>query len=379
MSEGESGTTEKTASSPRTVLASLRRPAPLIALAALALLTWQWIETRGRMGDMQQELARRLSEGDSVARESRVLSKQNQESLATLQAKIGALEAKLGESQSQQLALEAMYQELTRNRDERLLSEIEQALNAAAQQLQLAGNVEAALIALQGADARLASAGRMQFLPLRKVIARDIERLKLLPLADMPGIALKLESVIGAVDSLPLAFEAKPRAEAPKALRPPLASASFWQDLGGELWGELKGLIRVERLDLPDPALLSPTHAFFLRENLKLRLVNARLALLQRDSKSFRLDVKQAQTWIERYFDTRPRQTQSALATLKQLAGADVSVELPSLGESLIVLRNFKVARERDNGPPATRSTGRGGSAAAPGAASGSAAGSGAR
>jgi hypothetical protein len=85
---------------------------------------------------------------------------QNQEALAGLQAKTGALEAKLAESQSQQAALDAMVQELTRNRDERLLAETEQALNIAAQQLQLAGNVEAALIALQGADARLAAAGR---------------------------------------------------------------------------------------------------------------------------------------------------------------------------------------------------------------------------
>lgn len=347
MSEGEIQAAADNTSRLRTALAALGRPSVAIALVALALLGWQWIETRIRLGDLQQELAKRLAESDTLGKESRALARQNQESVAALQAKVGALEAKLAESQSQQLALDAMYQELTRNRDERLLSEIEQALNAAAQQLQLAGNVEAALIALQGAEQRLASAGRAQFIPLRKVIARDIEGLKALPLADVPGIALRLESVIGAVDSLPLAFEAKPRGDSAKAASPPAAGAAgFWEKLGGELWTELKGLVRIERLDRPDPALLSPAQAFFLRENLKLRLLNARLALLQRDGKSFRQDVRQAQAWIERYFDTRARPTQGAMAALRQLAGLDIALELPTLNESLTALRNFKVARE---------------------------------
>lgn len=341
-------------------LSALRQPAAWVAAAALALLAWQWIETRSRLSDLQQEVARRLAAGDMLAGEARVVAKQNQEALAALQAKAGVLEAKLAESQSQQAALDAMVQELTRNRDERLLAEVEQALNTAVQQLQLAGNVEAALIALQGADARLGAAGRAQFLSLRKVIAHDIERLKALPLADVPGIALRIESVVGTVDIMPLAFEARPRAEPPSPAFVTAAAPGYWEKLLGELWQELKSLIRVERLDRPNPALLSPTHAFFLRENLKLRLVNARLALLQRDGKSFQQDIKQAQAWIEQYYDTRARPVQAALATLRQLAAADVGLAMPNLSESLTTLRNLKVARDRDFPPAATRPKGGG-------------------
>lgn len=338
------------------LLAALRHPAVWVAVVALALLAWQVVDSRNRMADLQQEVARRLAAGDAAAGEARAVARQNREALAALQAKLGALEARLAESQSQQAALDAMVQELTRNRDERLLAEVEQALNTAAQQLQLAGNVEAALLALQGADARLAAAGRAQFLPLRKVIARDIERLKALPLADVPGIALRIEGVIRAVDAMPLAFEARPRAEPGGDTFVPAAKAGYWQTLLDELWRELKSLVRIERLDRPSPALLSPSHAFFLRENLKLRLVNARLALLQRDGKSFQQELRQAQEWIERYYDTRARPTQTALASLRQLATADVAMALPSLQESLTTLRNFKVARERDGSPSAARS-----------------------
>jgi uroporphyrin-3 C-methyltransferase len=326
-------------------LAALKRPSVLIAMLALLLLGWQWLETRVRLADMKQELAKRLAESDGVAKEGRVLARQNQEALQTLVAKTGALEARLAETQSQQMALDSMYQELSRSRDERVLAEIEQTVAIAAQQLQLAGNVEVALIALQGADARLARAGQAQLLPLRKLINRDIDRLKALPLADMSGIALKLESVIGAADKLPLAFEQRARPEVAGKAKP--VSESFWQRLAREFWEGARQLIRIERLDHPEPMLLPPDQVFFLRENLKLRLIDARLALLQRDGRTYREDLRQARELLERYFDSREKPVANAIATLKGLSSADLSLELPTLGETLGSLRNFKLTREK--------------------------------
>lgn len=333
--------------------------AVLVAVAALGLLGWHWFDTRERFAGLQAEVAQRLASSDAAGGEARMLAKQGQEAAATLQARLIDLEAKLAESQSQQAAIDALLQDMTRNSDARLLSEIEQALGAAVQQLQLAGNVEAALIALQGADARLAAAGRPQFLPLRKVIARDMERLKALPLADVHGIGLRIESVAAAVDSLPLAFEAKPAApEKAAAARAAVDDTwtGFARQLAGELWREVKSLIRIERLDRPDPALLAPSHAFFLRENLRLRLLSARLALLQRDGAAFRREVQQSQAWIERYFDLRAAPAQTAVATLKQMGAAQVDLQLPALSDSLTVLRNLKMAQEA--APPAARNKG---------------------
>ena len=329
-------------------LAALRRPSVLIAVIALVLLGWQWLETRSRLADLRDELTHRLSEGDAVAKEARALVRQDQESLQSLQAKVGLLEAKLAETQGQQLALDAMYQEMSRSRDERLLSEIEQGVTIAAQQLQLAGNIEAALIALQGADARLARASNPRFLGLRKMLSRDIERLKAMPAADVPGIALKLETVVAVVDSMPLAYEQRPKVEAPAKPSKSPADLSFWQALARDVWNDTRQLVRIERIDQPEPGLLSPSQSFFLRENLKLRLVNARLALLARDGKSFREDIRQAGDWLERYFDTRAKPVQTSLATLKALATSDVvATDLPTLNETLNTLRNFKFAQEK--------------------------------
>jgi uncharacterized protein HemX len=343
-------------------------------LVSLILAGLLWHDS-SRLDATRQELARRLADGETAQREVQANARQNRETLDAMQAKVGALESRLAEMQGQQLALETMYQELSRVRDDRLLAEVEQSVSIAAQQLQLAGNVEAALIALSGAEARLAKSAQPQFLPLRKLIARDIERLKALPEADVPGIALRLDAVLNSVGDLPLAFEQRPtvakdvtapakvpasapakgaadavKAASPDALPPPVV-APGWQEMlqawFADLWREMRQLVRIERIDRPDPGLLSPREVFFLRENLRLRLLSARLALLARDGRSFQSDLKQAGDWLASYFDLRAPAVQEARLTLVGLAKLDVMREPVELNETLSALRNFKLARER--------------------------------
>ncbi len=370
------------ASSRRAMLrATLRRPSTLIILALLALMAWQWLETRERFEGLEVELAKRLGEGDAVAREARTLVRQSQDGLQLLTAKVGGLEAKLAEIQGQQGAIEAMYQDLSRSRDDRLVAELEQSLSLAAQQLAIGGNVQAALIALQGADERLVRNPQVHWLAIRKLINRDIDRLKALPAADVPGISLKLDGVIASMDTMPLAHEQRPKVEPVVKPAHSPAEASFWQGLANDVWSEAKQMIRVERMDRPTPALLSPPQAFFLRENLKLRLLDARLSLLQRDGRGFREDVNQARDWLDSYFDGRARTVQSAAATLKGLAGIELNQDLPTLADTLAALRNLKAAsvvREVPAPPARPRSGGEGAAAtrgAVPGATPGSASG----
>jgi uroporphyrin-3 C-methyltransferase len=337
----------------------------VLALLGVAVLGWLAWQGNARVETTRQELSRRLTDSDATQREALANAKQNREALDALQAKVGAYEAQLAEMQSQQLALQTMYQELSRVRDDRLLAEIEQSVAIAAQQLQLAGNVEAALIALQGAEARLVQSAQPQFMPLRKLIVRDIERLKSLPGADVTGIALKLDLLLNAVPGLPLAFEQRPAAqpkpkkgsltpspavpggETARAVPPAPTFDLMVRAWLGEVWHELRQLVRIERVDRPDPGLLAPRETFFLRENLRLRLLSARLALLARDGRSFQSDLKQADEWLGHYFDTNAPAVQDAQATLRSLIKLDVMRAPVELNETLTALRNFKLARDR--------------------------------
>jgi uroporphyrin-3 C-methyltransferase/uroporphyrinogen III methyltransferase/synthase len=281
-----------------------------------------------------------------------------------LQAKVNVLEGKQVEAQSQQLALEHLYQELSRNRDDWALAEIEQVLSTASQQLQLAGNVQGAVIALQNADNRLSRSDKPQFIIIRRAIAKDLERLKALPTVDLTGIALRLDSIIGQIDNMPLLADEKPAAaatqprvprRAPKAVESSKSQAAgqsssdwlgdleeVWHSWTSEMWGEIQQLIRVRNVETSDALLLSPTQAYYARENVKLRLLNARLALLSRNESAFRSDLIAAQDAIAKYFDTRAKQTQTTQALLRQVQASNLSIEMPTLAESLNAVRNYK-------------------------------------
>lgn len=335
-----------------------------LALLVLALLlAAQWWNTNKELKSLRNTLAQRLQSGEAVNSETRLLAKTAQDASKELQAKVSILENKQSESQNQQIALEQLYQELSRSRDDWALSEIEQVLSTASQQLQLAGNVSGALIALQNADRLLSRSDKPQFITIRRAIARDQEKLKSLPIVDTTGMALRLDSVIGQIDSLPLLSDEKPvvpatqpknaRAKPAQASQAPAAAGSgewmttvrnTWDSWSNEIWLEIKQLVRVREVSTPEALLLSPTQAYYARENLKLRLLSARLALLSRNESAFRNDILAAQDTILKYFDIRAKQTQAAQALLRQVQNNNLSIEMPTLAESLNAVRNYKAA-----------------------------------
>ncbi len=322
-------------------------PVLLIAALVLGLAAWQWHDSRSEIGVLRQEIAKKLADADTQNKESRIVAEQVREAVTDAQVKLGVLESRLAESQSQQIALEALYQELSRNRDEWAYAEIEQSLFIASQQLVLAGNVKGALIALQAADARLQRMNRPQLTVLRKAINRDIERLKAAPNVDTVAISVRLDSLVTQVDKLPLAMETRPQPAEPAAAGKEQDRGNGWTQFWRDAWSELKQLVRVQQVDKPDVPLLAPAQSYFLRENLKLRLIGARLALLSRDAASYKADLKAARDWLTRYYDTRNNTVAYALGVLRNLHDAEVSIEAPDITASLEAMRALRVARER--------------------------------
>ncbi len=330
--------------SPAPRRSALAAVALMLALAAVVLAGWQWFDSRRSFGLLEHEVAKRLGEVDAMSRETRALAAQSRDTMGDVSARLGQLEARMFETQNQRLALESLYRDLSRSRDEWTLAEVEQVLLIANQQLQLAGNVKAALIALETADARLARMDRPQLTTLRRIINQDMERLRATPYVDVVGMALRLDNVMNQVDTLSLAMEqrpARPNSELDSA------GAGFWQRLWREGKRDLHDLIRIQNVEKPEVPLLSPDQAFFLRENLKFRLLGARLSLLAHDEASFRADLKAASEWLARYYDDGNKTVATAQSTLKQLLQSDIGGQLPDISASLDAARNFKLVRER--------------------------------
>jgi uroporphyrin-III C-methyltransferase len=328
----------------------LRPVNPLLVFALILILVfaWQWYDTHSEIAELRHELARRLAEADTSGKETRNIAAGAVEAGRRAETKLDLLEARLAESQSQQVALEALYQELTRSRDEAMLEEVEQLLLIANQQLQLASNVKSALIAMQEADGRLQRTDRPQLASLRRTIAKDMDLLKSVPYVDTAEISLRLDNLAASIDTLPLAMELRPP-ETASSPAPVPVSENVWLRFLRQAWEDFKRLVRIQHMDSPDVALLSPSQAYFLRENLKLRLLSARYALLAHNGPSFKADLDASSEQIRRYYDIQAQSVINFLEALQQMGETDVGAELPRISASLDAVRNYRLARDGGN------------------------------
>lgn len=306
----------------------------VLALGAVLLLA--------RMQSLEGDVARRLAEIDRASASLKGEAAGAASKVGELVTRTAALEAQAQEAQSQQVALASMYQELARGQDERLLADMEHTLLLAQQQLYLTGNVRTAILGLEAASARLNRLNRARFEPLRNALAHDLERLRLSPAADTGALRARLDALIDGVDAWGLESEPEPEAAhstpAAKPESTPAAPGDWLWRYAREAWDELRALVRIRRLDHPDLPLLTPEQQFFLRENLKLRLLSARMAAFARDEVTWQADLKEAGAWLLRYFNPRDPAVKAASQSIAELSRATLSLQGVDLKASLKAL-----------------------------------------
>ena len=314
----------------------------LLAFAALAISIFLW----QKLAAIQEPLARQSADATGQAAEARATARQAQDLALDTAAKLSVAEARLSEVSLQRSQLEELMQSLSRSRDENLVVDIESAVRLAQQQAQLAGSVEPLLAALKSAELRVGRAAQPRLTPLQRAIARDVARIKATAIADMPALLVKLDELVILADDLPLANNVAPvRGAEPVKRKPAEAVPSWWMSFAAAVRDEVRGLVRISRIEDPDAALLSPEQSFFVRENLKLKLLNARLGLLSRQTDSARSDLATAALAVVRYFDASSRRTQVALNLLQQVQGQMKTLEIPRVDETLTALSTAAAGR----------------------------------
>lgn len=328
-------------------VASARRPVlmPLLAVLALtalatSLLLWQ------KLSNIQEQLARQTADSGAQALEARASARQAQELARDTAARVAVFEARLSEIALQRSQLQDLMQSLSRSRDENLVVDIESAIRLAQQQAQLTGSVEPLLAALRSADQRVQRAAQPRLTSLQRAIARDIDRIKAAAVSDTPSLLVKLDELVRLADELVLANAVAPAAALAKAT-PATAEIkpAWWQRGLQRVLDEARGLVRLSRVEEPEAALLSPEQSFFLRENFKLKLLNARLGLLARQMDSARADLQAARSALDRYFDPGARNTQSAAALLRQVQEQMKQLQLPRVDDTLAALATAAAGR----------------------------------
>ncbi len=325
---------------PRWLVAVLGAVA-VIALG-VSLLMWQ------KLSRIQEQLARQSADTGLQALEAKTWAKQSQEIVQDSAARVSLMEARLSEVALQRTQLEELMQSLSRSRDETLVVDIESALRIAQQQAQLTGSTEPLLAALQSAQKRVQRAAQPRLTPVARALEKDLERLKSLPTFDIPGLMNKLDEGVALVEGLALANGA--RASQSQIREQAVASGeqtppTWWMNGLTRMLDEVKGLVRFSRIDAPEAALLSPEQAFFLRENLKLKLLNARLGLLARQKEGVRNDLGAAAMLVRRYAEPQSRRTTQLLQLLEQTSEQVRTAELPRIEASLTALNTAAAGR----------------------------------
>lgn len=324
-----------TAPTSRPPASPLLLSALLVAVLAMVAAAWSWSDSRERIRDLKTELGRRLAESGKDASESRLLARNADDAMRQANERLSQIDSRMETSQQQQLALEALYKDLAQGRDQWTLAEIEQVLLTAAQQLQLASNVKAAIIALEGADTRLQRLNKPQFTALRRAIATDLATLRAAPSLDEIGTSARIEALVARHASWPLAS-----AQGAESPIPPRAANGT--HLGQELWAELKRIVQIRRVEGNEAILLPPDQAYFLRENIRLRLLSARLALLAHDQGAFQSDLKAVSDLLVRYFNTRDAGVRAAQQEIRRLSALQIAAKLPGIDASLAALDAYK-------------------------------------
>ena len=311
----------------------------LMAMIA-AVMAWQ------RMTGMREQLARQSAESAAQSIEARSIARQAQDSARDTAARLAVSEIKLSEVSLQRAQLEDLIQSLSRSRDENLVVDIESGVRLAQQQSQLTGSVEPLVAALKGADLRLTRAAQPRLAQLQRAIARDLARITSATVSDTPTLLARIDELLRMADDLPLA-NAVAAVSAGGMLKRESGETvpSWWERILKLVGEEAKNLLRVSRIEQPEAALLSPEQSFFVRENFKLKLLNARVGLLARQLESARADLASASLSLYKYFDPASRKTQSAANLLQQVQGQMKTMELPRVDETLAALTTAAAGR----------------------------------
>lgn len=339
----------------------------LLLVAAIAAGAWAALRLQRANDALVERLARIEAEAAATASAA-------EQRARTAQAATEQLRSDLERLQNQRGELDQLYLDLTRGRDEAALAEVERLIAVAAQELQVTGNVTTAIAALQAVDARLARIDRPQLVNLRRALTRDLERLRSTPAVDVTGLALKLDQMIQGVDGLALIAEPMRKGSdgkggdgkggdgkgsdgkgsdgkgvEPKSAALPAAAPTtedrWWPRARAWLREEFGDLLRIREVDTPEALLLNDAQQRLARQQLRLRLLNARQSLLMRNDKLYRADLAEAQVLLARYFDGRQASVVAASGQLKAMAQAPLSVDVPQITETLAALQTARSGR----------------------------------
>lgn len=322
----------------------------LLALAAAAAGWWAWQKISAQQAQLSQ-LSRVENNSNAISQlESRLESLRSERDQEQEQALQGMRNEMQQYREQVNQTLDRVLAELASEQEtdpgEWLYAEVEYLLRLANQRLQLERDVAGAKSLLRTADERLAQADNPALTPVRRAIQSELGALNSVPSVDRTGLYLQLMAQQEQLAKLPLQQDIEQIAAQGGDTT---TVEGAWKQQVSRLWQELKELVVVRRHDQALEALMTPQQESYLRQNVRLQLEQAQLALLEANPELYQASLEKATTLIEGYYDPESGGVQEVLETLRSLTDRTIRPELPDISGSLQALRDF-MARRQDGG-----------------------------
>ena len=320
---------------------ALAAGATVLALLGLGASGFLFVQGQNVLKNQELEFNQKIDKAALGESENASLLKDNLNRQTAIQAELDRLNNGQKSNSDQILQTQKAYQELLKGRVNWLVDEAESMLNTASQQLMLSGNLQGAVSVLEHIDSRLSRFDQPELIPVKQAISNDLAALKNRPYVDISATALRIDRLETGISGLPLVLDGvlKPGAAPVETAH----SGTWWENTWEKSLNALKGLVEVRHLDSNDAMLISPEQTYFIRENLRLRLLDARIALLQHNGEVYQSDLNNVEATVKQYFDSKSPATQSWLKELAELKALDVRmISDDSLKASLSAVRAYQ-------------------------------------
>ncbi len=328
----------------------------LIAVSAIGLAAYDfWLlraqtSVNTQLANTQSELsnAQRALSNTQRGFETRInqLGQQLQTTKNQLSVEIQARKNEQLEHKAVNTALQSITEKLGRNSITWRMAEVEYLLTVANHRLTLARDRQTAINIFETADSLLEAIADPSLLKVRREIASELTALRAMPTVDIPGLALQVGSLVETVEQLPLMDQKRLAVVSEKREN---AASVKWQEIPTVVWNDIKSLVQVRRHQQPTEPLLAPQQAWFLYQNLQLKLEQARLAVLKQNTAVFAQSLEEVSQWLNRYFEAESAAVSSMQETVRNLRTIELQPTIPDVSGSLRELRSMMNARSTMN------------------------------
>ncbi|MXS85831.1 hypothetical protein ABO04_07905 [Nitrosomonas sp. HPC101] len=306
----------------------------MILLIAMAFMLWKWAEKQGHISAMEHSLTAYLADADVFSSHSREILAELELEKTEIEQRLSRLEERLQVARELPVEVGKLPDDGSNRAEVWILGAVERLVVAADRDLQLTGDVRSALDSLKYAQELLQSAEISSSPKLNEMLAEDIEQLEAVAAVDIQEINRDITELAAQIDSLPLMMDSN-LIEIDWPEKQDTPKPGLWHRYLHEIKRDFSRLVKIEKMSDSGTSLLSPSQIRLLKENIRLQLMQARLALLTRDEHNFRAAVKTATNWIQKYFNTEAQSVKDALGGLERLASINIGSQLPNLGEML--------------------------------------------